>query len=73
MSDTLEQLEKELKRWPGVRHRAEHSGRHPKLWVEYAGAERFVPFSLTKVGKYGIMQKVTQLRRTLKAIGAHRE
>lgn len=73
MSNTLELLEKELARWPGVKHRAEHKGRHPKLWVKYRETERFVPFSLTKVGRYGLMQKVTQLRRTLREIGAERE
>ena len=70
MSNTLEQMKKELNRWPGVNYRAEHSGRHPRLWVEYEGEKRFVPYSSTKVGHYGLMQKVTQLRRTLREIGA---
>lgn len=70
MSNTLEQMVKELSRWPGVNYRAQHSGRHPRLWVEYQGEKRFVPFSSTKVGHYGLMQKVTQLRRTLREIGA---
>lgn len=70
MSNTLEQMKKELNRWPGVNYRAEHSGRHPRLWVEYEGEKRFVPYSSTKVGRYGLMQKVTQLRRTLREIGA---
>jgi hypothetical protein len=72
MSNTLEHLEKELRKWPGVNYRAEHASRHPRLWVSYGAAERFVPYSFTKVGKYGVMQKLTQLRRTLKDIGAER-
>jgi hypothetical protein len=73
MSNTLEQMEKELARWPGVNHRVERSGRHPRVWVEYRGEKRFVPFSSTKVGHYGIMQKITQLRRVLREIGAEHE
>lgn len=72
MSNSLESLEKELSHWPGVQHRAEHKGRHPKLWIAYRGEERFLPFSSTKVGHYGLMQKVTQLRRTLRELGAER-
>lgn len=71
MANSLEHLKKELKRWPGVEHRVEHSGRHPRLWVEYQGERKFVPFSSTKVGRYGLMQKVTQLRRTLREIGVN--
>lgn len=72
MSNTLEQLEKELRKWPGVNYRAEHTGKHPRLWVNYKGVEQFIPYSFTKVGKYGVMQKLTQLRRTLKELGAER-
>lgn len=71
MANSLEYLKKELKRWPGVEHRVEHSGRHPRLWLEYQGERKFVPFSSTKVGRYGLMQKVTQLRRTLREIGVN--
>lgn len=72
-SNSLELMEKELVRWPGVNHRAEHGTRHPRLWIEFRGEKRFVPFSSTQVGKYGLMQKLTQLRRVLKEIGAQRE
>jgi hypothetical protein len=50
MNNTLELLEKELRRWPGVRYRVDTSGRHPRLWVQYGEVERFVPYSFTKVG-----------------------
>lgn len=73
MSNTLEILERELARWPGVDHRVEPRKRHPRLWISYGGAERFIPFSKTKVGRYGLMQKLTQLRRTLRDMGAEHE
>lgn len=73
MSNTLEKLERELSRWPGVIHRAEHSGRHPKLWIRYGDTEQFLPFSSTKVGRYGLMQKLAQMRRMLRAMGAERD
>ena len=73
MDRPLEHLEKELRRWPAVEYDVELSGRHPRIVVRYGGAERFVPFSSTKVGHYGLMQKVTQLRRVLRELGAERE
>lgn len=72
-SNSLELILKELERWPGVTHRAEHVGRHPRIWVRYGDNEKFVTFSTTQVGRYGLMQKVTQLRRLLREIGATRE
>ena len=72
MSNSLEQLEKELRCWPGVTYVVDRAGRHPRVRVQYAGTERFIPFSSTKVGHYGLMQKVTQLRRALKEMGAQR-
>lgn len=73
MSESLEMLHKELERWRGVAHWVEKTGKHPRLWVEHGGRARFLPFSSTHVGKYGLMQKVTQLRRVLREIGAERE
>lgn len=73
MSNSLEKLEQELERWPGVTHRAERTGRHPRLWLEYQGEKRFIPYSSTQVGHYGLMQKLTQMRRILREIGATRD
>ena len=72
-SNSLEAMYKELERWPGVTHRAEQVGRHPRLQLEHNGNSRFIPYSSTQVGRYGLMQKITQLRRTLREIGAERE
>ncbi len=69
MSNTLAALRAELRNWPGVTYRVTHRGRHPRLILSYGGHEQFVPFSCTKVGHYGLMQKVTQLRRTLTDMG----
>ena len=73
MSNSLELLRKELERWEGVAYSVDKTGRHPRLWVAYKGEKRFIPFSSTHVGHYGLMQKVTQLRRVLREIGATRD
>jgi hypothetical protein len=73
MSNSLEFLRKELECWRGVAYSVDKTGRHPRLWVECSGQKRFIFFSSTTVGKYGLMQKVTQLRRVLREIGAERE
>ena len=73
MSESLDVLRRELERWRGVAYSVDKTGRHPRLWVECGGQRRFVPFSSTHVGKYGLMQKVTQLRRMLREIGAERD
>ena len=72
MSESFDMLRKELERWQGVDYSVDKTGRHPRLWVEFGGRRRFVPFSSTHVDKYGLMQKVTQLRRTLRELGAER-
>jgi hypothetical protein len=72
-NNSLDMLRKELERWQGVAYSVEKTGRHPRLWVEYRGRKKFVPFSSTHVGKYGLMQKVTQLRRALREIGAEHD
>ena len=73
MSNSLDTLRKELERWQGVAYSVDKTGRHPRIWLEYRGVKRFIPYSSTPVGKYGLMQKVTQLRRMLREIGAERE
>lgn len=72
MSNSLKVLEKELQYWPGVTYVVDRAGRHPRIRVRYGETEQFVPYSSTKVGHYGLMQKVTQLRRALKEMGAQR-
>lgn len=73
MSNSLDTLRKELECWQGVAYSVDKTGRHPRIWLEYRGMRRFIPYSSTPVGKYGLMQKVTQLRRMLREIGAERE
>lgn len=69
MGNTLERLERELKRWPEVEYWVDYAPRHPRLWVKRGDNTRFIPFSTTKVGRYGLMQKLTQLRRVLRQLG----
>lgn len=73
MSNSFDILRKELQRWPEVTYSVDRTTRHPRIWLEYRGMKKFIPFSSTPVGKYGLMQKVTQLRRTLRELGAERE
>lgn len=73
MSESLDFLKRELERWSGVEYGVEDVRPHPKLHIEYAGARRFLPFSSTRVDRRGILNKVTELRRTLRDMGAERD
>jgi hypothetical protein len=72
MARPIESLKRELENWPKVSYAIEHGKAHPKLRLEYEGNRRFVPFSTTKVDPRGMMNKITELRRTLRDIGAQR-
>lgn len=72
MSNMLELLERELQRWPGVKYVVEPSSTHPKLRLSYEDKGRFLPFSKTKVASRGALNKVTELRRVLRDLGAQR-
>lgn len=73
MSESLDFLKRELERWSGVEYGVEDVRPHPKLRVEYKGVRRFLPFSSTRVDRRGILNKVTELRRTLRDMGAERD
>jgi hypothetical protein len=69
---TLAYLEKELRTWSGVTFEVEHLSTHPKLWVCYNSNRRFLIFSSTNVDPRGIRNKVSQLRRLLRELGAEK-
>lgn len=73
MSESLDFLKRELERWSGVEYGVEDVRPHPKLRIEYAGARRFLPFSSTRVDRRGLLNKVTELRRMLRDMGAERD
>jgi len=73
MASTLDKLHKELRAWPGVTYEVDNTSHHPKLRVRYAGTERFLPFSSTSVDERGVRNKVSQLRRLLRELGAEKQ
>lgn len=72
MSESLEFIKRELERWEGVTYGVEDVRPHPKVRIEYAGMRRFLPYSSTRVDRRGVLNKVTELRRLLREMGATR-
>lgn len=72
-NDSKYVLEREIRKWPGVTYSIEPSKVHPKLRLRYRESERFLPFSKTRVDPRGMLNKVTQLRRVLRDMGAAQE
>ena len=72
MARTLDALEKELRAWPGVTYEVVTNRPHSKLYVQYGEQRRFIPFSGTPVQTRGMLNKVSQLRRLLRDIGAEK-
>lgn len=73
MSKTIDLLEKELRAWPGVTYEVVDERPHPKLLVACNNTRRFLPFSGTSVDRRGMLNKVTQLRRLLRDMGAEKK
>lgn len=66
-------LEAELAKWRGVvAHRYETGGKHTKLVVETASGSRFLPFTNTKTDPRGELNKISDLRRVLRELGAEK-
>lgn len=63
----------ELERWDGVTdHRFEHGGKHPRLVVETARGSRFITLSLTASDQRATKNKVSDLRKVLRELGAEK-
>lgn len=74
MSNTLPLIERELRLWPDVTYSLDtHSKRHPRIVLQHGDTRRFLCYSSTKVQSRGLLNKVSELRRTLHEIGATRE
>lgn len=65
--------EAELDRWPGVASRRAVRGKHNVLILSFGGVERLHFYPSTPSDQRGALNSVTQLRVTLKAMGACRE
>ena len=70
---TQKALLAELDRWDGVRsHRFEYGGKHQRLVVETASGSRFVTLSLTASDFRATKNKVSDLRKVLRELGAEK-
>lgn len=70
---TQKALLAELEQWDGVTdHRFEMGGKHQKLIVETASGSRFVTLSLTASDFRATKNKVSDLRKVLRELGAEK-
>jgi hypothetical protein len=70
---TNKEMLKELDRWQGITgHRFEHGGKHPRLVVETERGSRFITMSLTASDGRAIKNKIGDLRKVLRELGAEK-
>lgn len=68
------ELETELAKWKGVvGHHFESGGKHPRLVVWTAGGRRFLPYTTTHIDPRGMRNKISDLRRVLRELGAEKD
>lgn len=72
MERSVRFIRDELRNWPDVDYEIKSGGKHPKLILKYGEASRFVTFSSTPVEGRAILNKLSDIRRELKALGASR-
>jgi len=73
MSNCLPYLTREIHRWPDVAYEVDvRTKTHPRIVLKCGDEQRFLCYSKTRVQTRGIMNKVTELRRVLREIGAQR-
>lgn len=70
---TQKALLAELEKWDGViGHRLEYGGKHQRLVVETEKGSRFVTMSLTASDHRATKNKVSDLRKVLRELGAEK-
>lgn len=70
---TQKALLNELEKWDGViDHRFEKGGKHTRLIVETAQGSRFLTLSLTASDFRATKNKVSDLRKVLRELGAEK-
>lgn len=70
---TQKALLTELEQWDGViDHRFEYGGKHQRLIVETASGRRFVTLSLTASDFRATKNKICDLRKVLRELGAEK-
>lgn len=71
--NTQKALLAELDKWSGViGRRFEHGGKHQRLVIETETGSRFVTLSLTASDFRATKNKVSDLRKVLRALGAEK-
>ena len=71
---TKDELVREIGRWSGVTdHRFEHGGKHVRLVLTTAKASRFVTMSLTASDHRATKNKISDLRKVLRELGAEKD
>lgn len=71
---TKEELVRELGRWSGITgHHFEKGGKHLRLVVNTANASRFVTMSLTASDHRATKNKIGDLRKVLRELGAEKD
>jgi len=66
-------VEREVKFWPGVQANFSHRSKHSQVTFEFNGASRFVVLPSSPGDNYrGVRNKVCEVRRTLRHLGAVR-
>ncbi len=70
---TQKELLKELDRWDGITgHHFEHGGKHTRLVVQTERGSRFITLSLTASDFRATKNKVCDLRKVLRELGAEK-
>lgn len=68
------ELEKELDRWSGITgHHFERGNKHPRLVIETKKGSRFVTMSLTASDHRATQNKIGDLRKVLRELGAEKD
>jgi hypothetical protein len=68
------ELEKELGRWSGITgHSFKQIGKHPRLVINTADDSRFVTMSLTASDHRATKNKIGDLRKVLRELGAEKD
>jgi len=71
---TKKEIIKELDKWSGViGHRFEMGGRHQRLNIETEKGSRFIAMSLTASDHRATQNKIGDLRKVLRELGAEKD
>ena len=70
--DMLQIIERELDHWPDVRWEIEKRSRHHRLHLTYRGQSRFIVCPSSQSDVRSLKNKVTDIRREARTLGAER-